>query len=609
MVIRRSLALLAMFVFSSLLASCGGGGGGAHTRHAIELGVIDPTAITHSVWFENPHGVSGHIVFASAQGDFGVSQSQFPVAVDATGGFVQLMREPGAAPSVKATIALRYELSGRLIATYFDVCAVADSLIVRTEPDSVDFGSVPLGQHADRTLRVINDSQYAPIEITDALFPVADVTHLSPALPVTIEPSAFVDVTIRYEPTIARALFSPMQFAIDGFTGGLPVPMSLSTPVGGSETVVDLGNVGFDVAGLTAPLNVDVPDDAISVTFEIYGVEADTFGLGSLIGPTGRVYENLSGTGPYSWSPGIEVFSAGVPNTDRPLLGLVPGGGTYTFQMVRLAGSSTEASVRVVIEHRDDVTDVTSDLKLNVWLAPGVIPTAATADSDTRLQAILARASAILSAQGIRIGDVDYYDIASSDYNVILDDAHLAELMRTTSSATDNRLNLAFVQTVFGGGILGASARIAGPSKLGTGASGVASIYEGSTVNFIGLIVAHEIAHFLGLHHTVESDGTHDFIDDTPECPAMGTNAACPEEGGDLLMHWFALGGTTLTPGQGLVLRAHPHVDPGFPPSGSSKFGAGSRRGHLLPWSRADDEAVRRAGNKWCGTCAACRAK
>ena len=87
------------------------------------------------------------------------------------------------------------------------------------------------------------------------------------------------------------------------------------------------------------------------------------------------------------------------------------------------------------------------------------------------------------------------------------------------------------------------------------------SLYDGGySPQGIGLVAAHEIGHYLGLYHTCESDGSHDFVDDTAECPASGTNSVCPQAGGGYLMHWQAVGGTTLTGGQGLVVRGHPAV-------------------------------------------------
>ena len=136
----------------------------------------------------------------------------------------------------------------------------------------------------------------------------------------------------------------------------------------------------------------------------------------------------------------------------------------------------------------------------------------------------------------------------------------------------------------------------------GTTVSGVMSVYDGFSTGTIGLVAAHEIGHFLGLYHTVEQTGGHDFVDDTAECQASGTSAACPTAGGGYLMHWQAVGGTTITAGQGAVIRGHPLVEP--TPTGTPKFrpvqggGGAVLKAHELfeLWGFEDH---------WCGTCRA----
>lgn len=343
-------------------------------------------------------------------------------------------------------------------------------------------------------------------------------------------------------------------------TDPVPLPPD-ATPGRGEEQITDHGVRALE-GGTTERLSVSVPADAISLTLEALGALGDTVGLGELIGPGGEVYENLALTGAYTWLPGAEAFSTTLPNTDRPEVQLVPGGGTYTFRMRSMAGRSTSLAVRAIVETRAPGDEDEATLDLNVWLAAGVAPTAATAAGDARLQDILSRVDAILSVQGVRLGAVDYYDVQETAFDTVEDEAEFGRLLQTTSAARETRLNLFFVRAAFGGGVVGAAATVCGPKRNGTTLSGVMSVYPGLSTYTIGLVAAHEIGHFTGLYHSVEQDGTHDFVLDTPECPANTTSASCPTLGGGLLMHWRAEGGTNLTPGQGLVLRAHPLLAP-----------------------------------------------
>ena len=123
--------------------------------------------------------------------------------------------------------------------------------------------------------------------------------------------------------------------------------------------------------------------------------------------------------------------------------------------------------------------------------------------------------------------------------------------------------------------MLGISSGLPGPVGLhGTQASGVVAstellgtqiqdpftgeIVEGTELT--GLIVAHEIGHYLGLFHTSdigEEESEHDPLDDTPECTLDQFPIDCPDLGN--LMFPAALPGNRgMTVDQAFVIRADP---------------------------------------------------
>jgi len=227
----------------------------------------------------------------------------------------------------------------------------------------------------------------------------------------------------------------------------------------------------------------------------------------------------------------------------------------------------------------------------------GETSTADAAAGTAHLQDVLTQVNQILGAQNITLGDIEYYDLASAAFNDI-SQGEEGELFQQSSAASKTRLNLFLVNKVWSGTLLGYSGSIDGAKKKGSEVTGVVSIYFDAQAGAIAAVVAHEMLHYLGLWHTVEEDGTHDVIDDTPNCPATGTDANCPtEEGGGLLMHWQGNGGKTFTDGQGKVARGHPLL---HHPAG----GAEALRAAPQPWVPDAEtlEFFRTAPVGWCGT-------
>jgi hypothetical protein len=106
------------------------------------------------------------------------------------------------------------------------------------------------------------------------------------------------------------------------------------------------------------------------------------------------------------------------------------------------------------------------------------------------------------------------------------------------------------------------------PAMHGTAGSGIAVAVDMMAGNpgAFGRTLAHEIAHYLGLFHVSEADGTVlDNLDDTPECRGEqdhggnGLDAQdCAEHGANNLMFWAKAPGITLSEQQRAVLRSNP---------------------------------------------------
>jgi hypothetical protein len=149
----------------------------------------------------------------------------------------------------------------------------------------------------------------------------------------------------------------------------------------------------------------------------------------------------------------------------------------------------------------------------------------------------------------------------------------LPYLFRLSAGASNAAVDVFFVSEIMPRDDSGEPEAQAGgvPGPLGmhgTAGSGIAISTDmmAGDPEALGRTLAHEIAHFLGLFHTSESDGcVREVLADTPVCSAShdeggdGLDAAdCAAHGADNLMFWAKTAGTALTPEQIDVLRSAP---------------------------------------------------
>ncbi|MEM6929598.1 MAG: hypothetical protein AAF602_21840 [Myxococcota bacterium] len=258
----------------------------------------------------------------------------------------------------------------------------------------------------------------------------------------------------------------------------------------------------------------------------------------------------------------------------QPLL--VPGVHVYT-----VVAETDELCAYVLTE----TAQAGRTLDLNLYFVGLDDLDASSAAGDADLARALATFAEIYASAGVELADVRVFDVAPevADELAIIDDRDDLDVLVATSrppGSTDDELasvNVFFVATIDipDSGAIGISQGIPGPVGLhGTPGSGVVLTAEflrlGSQTDatlgaqLTGVVLAHEIGHWLGLFHTSElAGGVQDPIPDTDGCDDIADNVddgnlgSCPDA--DNLMFPVASPfARTLTADQGRVLVANP---------------------------------------------------
>lgn len=296
---------------------------------------------------------------------------------------------------------------------------------------------------------------------------------------------------------------------------------------------------------------------------------------------------NLTGTGTYG-KIGFD-WPVLVPFAPKHTNYVVPGGD------YKLTIESTDEQPCVYVVGNEYGTK----LDLNVYLVGANGLTATTAPDDPDLSTAISHFRHLYGKVGIDLANVRYYDMAPStveQYRRIRsreDAQKLTAYGRPPGEDREGHLSVDVflvddLQVTRGGrgNVLGMSTGIPGASGMhGNARNGV--VFQttdlGESNKHVGLIMAHEVGHYLGLRHTTEivhgsrragrladTIGTTDPIDATPVCEdiydkAQGEGSIADCEDFQNLMFPsapppFLSQDVRLLDEQGLVLRANPTI-------------------------------------------------
>ncbi len=418
--------------------------------------------------------------------------------------------------------------------------------------------------------------------------------------PIQVDTVSHVDLVLQ-----ADSVSKPDSTGDAGQTDALaaldagPAATSFKVPPG--VTTMVLGEFSHKQGDkVIGPLSVKIPADAISFTLSFDGTHGITYGVDALQGPGGKKLvktgwvnksENVGGQMCLSCKLRVTTMlsAAGALLPNAPDLSVAAG--TYTFSVLALkrtlitnyqplAISYPPGKVRVTVAIKHAVKSAAATqglplvgaLDLNFYFTGSNGLTAASAPKHTAFLGWIATLKTTYQQVGLSIGQVHYHDL-DAGYQVIegavgFDKGDFEEVAALTKQSAWG-VNLVFVREIaspYGGAVLGISGGAPGPVAVqGTGRSVVIVTTESNVgpgiVPDIGLVMAHELGHYLGLFHNSENNfgGFQPAIDD----PLSDT----PSNDNNNLMYFNgATKGASLSAQQGVVMRGNPWVRHGGQP-------------------------------------------
>ncbi len=166
-------------------------------------------------------------------------------------------------------------------------------------------------------------------------------------------------------------------------------------------------------------------------------------------------------------------------------------------------------------------------LSIALWFAKGATLDATSAAKDDTFVKALDTAASILGEAAVELDPIVYHDLTTDPALRNVEDEKSWRELTDAVPSTQSALNLIFIERLELNGekARGRCSNIPTPPPLSdrkrAGSIIIALESLPTAIDRAAELIAHEIAHALGLRHTSEADGIrHDPISDTPECPA-----------------------------------------------------------------------------------------
>jgi hypothetical protein len=328
----------------------------------------------------------------------------------------------------------------------------------------------------------------------------------------------------------------------------------------------------------------DLPEKTLSFVITVDPDErACVVELRELCGPGGEILFDATNSGSRFTPASARSKSAWFPFSV-----MVPSAPDLSVQAGRYEArfwvQESEGPVSVdVVWKRQPRESARHTLSIALWFAAGATLDATSASGDDAFVNALDIAASILGEAAVELDPIVFRDLTTDPALRDVEDEKSWRELTDAITAMQSALNLIVVERLEldGEKVRGRCSNIPTPPPLAdrTRAGSIIIALESlpTAIDRAAELIAHEIAHALGLRHTSEADGIkHDPISDTPECPAsratlMTDRGAfflraedCDDLDGDNLLFYTPYDDDSpqrlITPGQSAIMLANPSV-------------------------------------------------